>query len=231
MKNSLAAVCLIGAVSILKADVLINQPSVWNGNGSQVSVGYTDEESAAGNGFQVYDNFSIAAGGAVNQVSWIGLYINQTVFLNEAPNTTSWNLGIYANNAGVPGTNLSDTILTAGQVNSQVLGTGLFGGATFTIYEFTANIPEFDAAPGTEYWFSPFSQNPDESAKFIWIQGTGGDSSAYDQGLSSGSVANTFVLPQDLAFSVANAPEPSTLLFVGLGLALAMFSRLRRARS
>ena len=225
MKNSFAALWIMGAIGTLSADVLVQQPSVWNGNGSNVSVGYTDEESAAGNGFQAFDNFSIAAGGAINQVSWVGLYTNQTLFLNEPPNTTNWDIDFYANNSGVPGTLLSDTNLAAAGVSSQILGTGSFGGSTFTMYEFTANIPEFDAAAGTTYWFSPFSDNPDESAKFIWVQGTGGDGSAYDHGMSSGSVSGNFVLPVDLAFSMSNVPEPSTLLLVGAGIGLAALLR------
>jgi hypothetical protein len=225
MKNSFGALWIIGAMGTLRADVLVQQPSVWNGNGSNVSVGYTDEESAAGTGFQAFDNFSIAAGGAINQVSWVGLYTNQTLFLNEPPNTTSWDLDFYANNSGVPGALLSDTSLATAGVSSQVLGTGSFGGATFTMYEFTANIPEFDAAAATTYWFSPFSHNPDESAKFIWVQGTGGDGSAYDQRWSSGSVSANFVLPVDLAFSMSNVPEPSTLLLEGAGIGLAALLR------
>ena len=227
MKKNFGALLIMGAFSTLSADVLVQQPSVWNGNGSNVSVGYTDEESAAGNGFQAFDNFSIAAGGTINQVSWVGLYINQTVFLNEPPNTTNWDIDFYGDNAGVPGALLSDTNLASSGVSSQILGTGSFGGSTFKMYEFTANIPEFDAAAGTTYWFSPFSHNPDESAKFIWVQGTGGDGSAYDHGMSSGSVSGNFVLPVDLAFSMSNVPEPSTFVLAGVGIGLAALLRKR----
>jgi PEP-CTERM motif-containing protein len=230
MKKIFAALCMMGGLSSLSADVLVQQPSVWNGNGSNVSVGYTDEESAAGTGLQAFDNFSIAAGGAINQVSWVGLYTNQTLFLNEPPNTTNWDLDFYANNSGVPGALLSDTNLATAGVSSQILGTGSFGGATFTMYEFTANIPEFDAVAGTTYWFSPFSHNPDESAKFIWVQGTAGDGSAYQRRMTLGSVSGNFVLPIDLAFSMSNVPEPSTLLLVSAGFVLAGLLRKRMRR-
>jgi hypothetical protein len=217
-------------VSTLSADVLVNQPSVWNGNGSNVSVGYTDEESAAGTGFQSFDNFAIAGGGAINQVSWLGVYTDQTLFLNKAPNTTTWDLDFYANNSGAPGALMASTSLAAAGVTSQILGTGSFGGATFNIYEFTADVPEFDAAPGTEYWFSPFSHNPDETAKFIWIQGTGGDGAGYQHRMVSGSVSGNFTLPVDLAFSLSNVPEPSTLVMVGLGIILAAVASRRAPR-
>jgi hypothetical protein len=98
------------------------------------------------------------------------------------------------------------------------------------MYEFTANIPEFDAAAGATYWFSPFSHNPDASAKFIWVQGTGGDGSAYQQRLTTGSVSGNFVLPVDLAFSLSNVPEPSSLLLVGAGVAFAALLRKRMRR-
>ncbi len=227
MKTSLAALCLLGAVSTLSADVLFNQTSVWNGNGSGVGSGWTDEESAAGTGFQSFDNFSIAAGGSINQVSWVGVYTQQTIFLNEAPNTTSWDIDFYGDSAGVPGALLQSTSLSAANVTQQVLGTGSFGGATFTIYEMTADIPAFDAVAGTEYWFSPFSHNPDESAKFIWAQGTGGDGAGYQHRMTTGSISANFVLPTDLAFSLSSVPEPSTLLLVGAGIAAAAFVRNR----
>ena len=163
MKTSHAALLVLGALGTLKADVVFQQPSVWNGNGEQVGDGFTDEESTAMTGFQTYDNFSLGSGGTINQVSWVGLYINGSIFLNEPPNTTSWDIDIYANNSGSPGSLRSDTSLTTAQVTSQTLGTGIFGGVTFTMFEFTAGIPAFDAAPGTTYWFSPFSHNPDES--------------------------------------------------------------------
>jgi hypothetical protein len=225
MKKAFAALCLLGTLAALRADVLVNQPSVWNGNGTGAGSGWTDEESATGTGYQSFDNFSLGSGGAINQVSWIGVYTQQTTFLNEPPNTTNWDIDFYADNSGVPGTQLTDDSFTAGQVAFQILGTGSFGGATFDIYEFTVDIPEFDAAAGTTYWFSPFSHNPDESAKFIWLQGSGGDGSAYQHALTTGSVIANFVLPTDVAFSLSNVPEPSTLLLVGAGIALAALRR------
>ena len=71
------------------------------------------------------------------------------------------------------------------------------------------------------------SHNPDESAKFIWVQGTGGDGSAYDHGMSSGSVSGNFFLPVDLAFSMSNVPEPSTFVLAGVGIGLAALLRKR----
>jgi hypothetical protein len=216
------------AIGTLSADVLYQQPSVWSTTGT-VGTGYTDEESAAGTGFRVFDNFSLVSAGVINQVSWVGLYINGTVFLNEPPNTTSWNIDLYADNGGIPGSLLSDTSLPAAGVTSQTLGTGAFGGATFTMYEFTASIPDFNAAAGTTYWFSPFSQNPDESTKFIWVDATGGTNTAYDTQLTSGSVSATFANLSDRAFSLSSVPEPSTFLLAGAGIALAALVRKRIA--
>jgi hypothetical protein len=226
MKTSLSAVLWLGALSALHADILYQQPSVWSTTGG-TGTGYTDEESAAGTGFRVFDDFTLASAGTINQVSWVGLYINGTVFLNEPPNTTSWNIDLYANNAGVPGTVLSDTSLTAAEVTSQVLGSGTFGGATFTMYQFTADIPDFNAAAGTTYWFSPFSENPDESTKFIWVDGTGGTNTAYDTRLTNGGVTATFTDLSDRAFSLSSVPEPSSIALMAAGLVLAAFMRKR----
>jgi hypothetical protein len=230
MTKSFATIVVMGALSPLAGGTLLyQQPSIWSGNGSTISTGYTDEESSAGTGFQTFDDFTLSAGGIVNQVSWVGLYINGTMFLNEPPNTTSWDIDFYADNSGVPGSLLASTNLSTAQVTSQILGTGQFGGATFTIYDFIANIPGFSASADTTYWFSPFSHNPDETAKFIWIDGSGGDDAEYQNRLTDGSVSGSFDLTGDRAFSLSNVPEPMTALPVGAGIVL-LFGLARRRR-
>jgi len=225
MQYKLLALATLTAIGALRADVLYNQPSVWSATGG-VGTGWTDEETAAGTGFQTFDNFSITTGGSIVQVSWQGLYIQQTQFINELPNTTSWDLNFYANNAGVPGTLLASTNLLEAQLSTVDLGKGTFGGVTFDIYQMTATIPSFAAAAGTTYWFSPFSHNPNESAKFIWIDATGGDSIAHQIRLTAGATTGTFVIPGDRAFELLSAPEPSALWLVGAGCLL--IPRLRK---
>ncbi|HEY3741670.1 MAG TPA: hypothetical protein VGL53_17585, partial [Bryobacteraceae bacterium] len=71
---ALAALLLPGAIETLNADVLYQQPSVWNGDGSQTGSGWTDELDSTSTGYQTFDNFVLGQSATINQVSWIGLY-------------------------------------------------------------------------------------------------------------------------------------------------------------
>ncbi|HEY3739208.1 MAG TPA: PEP-CTERM sorting domain-containing protein, partial [Bryobacteraceae bacterium] len=145
-------------------------------------------------------------------------------------NTTSWDIDLYANSSAAPGTLLSQTNLTAAQVTSQVLGTGIFGGATFTFYEFTASIPGLNVGPGT-YWLSPLSHNPDQTIKFIWKDGTGGTGTTYQELFTNGTVSAHFPNLGDRAFTIDGTitPEPSGYLLMGSGLVLGALIRRKRA--
>jgi hypothetical protein len=87
------------------------------------------------------------------------------------------------------------------------------------------SLPPEMASAGTTYWFSPLNHNPDESAKFIWIEGTGGGNSSYQNVYSSGSISGNFVRSGDRGSAV---PEPPTYLLIGPGLVFAALLRNRK---
>lgn len=217
--------------SVLPAATLYTQASTWTTNGSAVGGGSVNQLNSAGTGMIAYDDFSIALGGTVTQVTWRGVYSNLPG--NASPNTTDWGLSFYANNGGSPGSMLSTTVLSNAQVTRSSLGTGDLNGVTYDIYEFTANVNAFNAAAGTTYWFSPLAASASTPPSFAWIHGTGGDGSSLQQIFASGAMTGTSTTA-DLAFTLSGdvptsgVPEPSTAVFVVCGLAGVAVGRLRR---
>jgi hypothetical protein len=111
----------------------------------------------------------------------------------------------------------------------------VFGGlATVTVYQFTAEIPDFTADAGTRYWLAAASvAQPPTNPSLAWIQGTGGDSLAAQIHFTNGVVGPTSLLPSpvaDRALSMTEAvPEPATLGLLGMGFGALAARRRRRS--
>lgn len=209
------------------AAIVYDQPSVWQTNGGSAGNAWLSSSTPT-LGYRSFDNFSVGGNQIINQATWRGAYLNGD-FTDAAPNTASWNIGIFADNAGAPVALLSNTSLTAAQVAVQNVGTGQFEGNVITIYEFTATLNSFSAVNGTTYWFSPFSPGPASSPlKFHWLQGSGGDNLTFQQLLVSAAVQSTFNRSGDRAFSLSNNVPDSGGTVLMLALALAGVIALRR---
>ena len=216
---------LLVAVQAVNADVVYQQPSVWTA-GSNVGVAWTSQINSAGSGFRTYDNFQLGSAATVVHASWRGTYLNGDL-TGGAPNTSTWSIGFYGDSAGAPGALLSNNTLTSAQVTSQSLGAGFFGANPVTVFQFDADLTNFNASAGTQYWFSPESQATNFAPFFTWIQGTGGDNASFQEHLSSGSVDVTYVRSTDRAFTLYSTPEPSAVSLL-VGVVLATIPALRR---
>ncbi|QOY90529.1 PEP-CTERM sorting domain-containing protein [Paludibaculum fermentans] len=164
----------------------------------------------------------------IGQATWYGIYLDSAL-ANGTPNTSSWQVSFYADAAGVPGAQLSNTTLNLADVTVQNLGTGFFGAEAVTVYQFSANLSPFAATAATTYWFSPWSNGPTFFNLLGLVAGTGGDNATYQESLSAGSVSGTFVRGSDRAFSLAEVPEPSTNLLILSGIGVLALLRRRRA--
>jgi PEP-CTERM motif len=187
------------------ADQLYNQP--WDGTGNAYSS--QNDPGTFGNFATVYDNFTLGAGGTINDVQWYGEYFNPPV---QGP-ILDFTVAFYADSGGVPGTTLF-TETVSGTANETFLTT--VNG--FPVYTYDLSINPFVAAAGTQYWVSvePTLFFPPQ---WGWSSGTGGDGAGYQCFFGACSSSG---IP-DLAFTLngsttSGVPEPGSLLMLGSGL-------------
>ncbi len=221
---------------LANAAPVYNQPLLWQTNGDNPGAAWTSHVSSSTTGFRTFDSFSVGTSTSINQATWFGMYLSGTnPYSNGSPNTTSWDIDIFSNIAGLPGVAISTTSLGSAQVTRQTIGTALFTGNSITLYSFTANITNFNAIGGVTYWFSPFSHTSNFDPLFAWVAGTGTvDDSSFQQQFVNGSISGTFTRQQDRAYSLSSTvPEPVTNMLLGFALvALAiMHQRYRPLRT
>ena len=221
-----AALFWLGLASQATAGVIYQHAPAWNGNGTSVVTGWTSQVDATNSGYRTFDAFTLASDDVVREVTWYGVYFTANSALHAAaPNTASWDLSFYADNAGTPGSRVFNTSVP---VTSRLLGTSPNGQETLSVYSFTAAIGAFSATGGTKYWFSPTSQAATFSPFFSWIEGTGGDGTSYQRMASNGTILTTFDRNGDRAFTLSNTvPEPASLALLGAGLAMVLARRRR----
>ena len=229
---------VLGALSAMPAQggtILFNQapqyPNVYNAAVSQ--------DQASGAQYQTFDDFSLLSGGIINQMTWQGFYWNRynSGANPPSPNTTSFQVGFFQNNLGVPGNLIAGPILLT-SVKSSIVGLSNFNGATVQIRNYSANLQtSFFANPGTTYWLSIVSFASGAPPEWLWTSGQGGNNlSAQEQyGVSLSQI------PRDRALALFSAglgeppppviPEPGTCVLAGLGLAgLLVARRMSRSR-
>jgi len=231
MNRLLVVLGLCGlAAQPLLAGVVFQQPPVWSGNGTVVGSAWTSQSDAGLSGFRTFDNFSLGSPALINQATWLGIYIDSATLSDSAPNTLTWIIRFQADNSGIPGATLQSTNIASSQVNTTILGTGLFNGNTVTVYQFTADVPAFSAAAGTTYWFSPLSLATTFDPLFAMIEGAGGDGASFQTSFNSGVATGAFVRGADRAFELSSVPEPAAMVLLGPALAFFAFVGRRATR-
>lgn len=191
--------CVLAAMIAIPASanqlVYVQNPDFSGAYASQ------NDPAGFGNFATAYDNFSLASTTHIVQALWIGSYFGGTGAV------TGFTLTIYADNAGIPGTQVYSTGDVAGNANETFIGTDAAGNPTYVYAMNTA----FTAIGGSTYWMSIV---PDLAfpPQWGWETGIGGDGASYE--CFFGSCGSN---PNDLSFALAT-PEPSsvTLLVTGL---------------
>jgi len=203
-----------------------------------LNVGYTwaSQFDANQSGTQSYDNFNLSEAASIGRVTWRGIYLTGNAqgqcCANAIPNSDSWTVEFYADQAGQPGTLAYSQTVTAAQVNrAAVAGGGFWGAEAVDVYDFDLQLTSFfSALSGTQYWFSVRSNAQSNDPHFSWSMAgpwDDGDSS-FQRGYTNGQLSWAGAeRPGERAFALYAVPEPQALGLAGLAL-LAAFARRRR---
>lgn len=208
-----AALLLFVAAGPAGAAILYNQPPDFPPNNFNF---YTTSTAPGSPGFRAYDSFVLSQPATITGFNWQGLYYDFVNLANNPvnPNTTSWQIGIYASNpaTGLPSAApLSTFTLPAAAVTATFVANAvIFDGrnSPVRILSFHADLPTpFEAQAGVRYWFSPFSVQTSFPPLFGWTSGSGGDGRFVQDNLGTGG--RNFSFDRDRAFSVEGAPVPA----------------------
>ncbi len=195
----LAALAVVAAMPAMANNIIYFQNPDYNGAYSS-----QNDTNGFGNFATAYDNFTLSGTYTISTVEWVGSYFNPSI----QGTITGFTVSFYADNAGVPGTQLATTGDVAGNANESFLRIDNAGNPTY-LYGLGTS---FTATGGTKYWLSIV---PDLGfpPQWGWETGTGGDGASYQCFFGScGAV------PNDLAFALAT-PEPGSMLLLATALA------------
>lgn len=223
-----ATACPILVMTSTSAGAAMVYNQALGGSGSL----WTSHISTTQGGFQTWDNFTLGSDTTIRSVSWQGTYLNGSLQNSAVTNTDFWEIGIYADSSGTPGSLLSTT--TIANPSASIVGTGSFGANNpIDLYSFTANLSAPIAlSAGVQYWFSPLSRT---DSAFIPLFGWSNASTPVDaRSYQTDTNGNSFVRSSDRAFQLfdtrASVPEPATWLMMIGGFLIVGATMRRRLR-
>ena len=129
-------------------------------------------------------SFSFLKPESIREIRWQGVYGFDGRELNPplGTNTDQWELKIWSDNDGEPGSQLYSELLDFDEVSNSIAeGSGVGGimGIDFPRYEFAFTLAApFEALAGERYWFSILSIAADFEPFFIVIAGYAGETRA-----------------------------------------------------
>ena len=226
--------CVLALPVGAHADVLYSQP--FDMSSARVS------EFAPTGGFRTIDDFEIFNSVSVESVTFRGLWLGpETPAPAPAPDATSWDMGFFTDNGGVPGAAIASQIIGAGSVSLAPVVTGEFGFGgperyNVVVYDLTVTLPTaVTLAAHTRYWFSPLALSSQYEPWFGWLgsanpSGTGNDVTKQIRLNAQMQPTEVIHVGRDRAFRLeGTVPEPASLTLLGLAGA-AVLVRRRRAR-
>ena len=147
--------------------------------GKDMAGNFGDNTPGATVGWRIHENFSFPAAESIREIHWRGLYLMENDRSSnpvEGTNTEQWELRIWSDNNGEPGTALYTEVLDFAEVPSAVDGMNEWRGLEIPRYAFEWELAEpFVTQPGTIYWFSILSLAEEFEPMFVVSEGFGGD--------------------------------------------------------
>lgn len=155
---------------------------------------------------QSADDFSISSGGSIADVKWTGVYVRTL--------TDDFTIRFYSDASGKPDSLLASYPIGAAAVRTDTGGTA-FGYEVYA-YDYALS-SSFSAGAGTTYWISILNGNT-VTIDWAWVTSDQSSPSAFrytDAGIWSTAYEN---FAFELDSKTIAAPEPATMLLLGLGL-------------
>lgn len=194
-------------VCLLHADAIFDNSTAASGGADCVE---SDNANATCNGFpqggQLYDSFS--AGAVSAPITEIDLVLN-----GDPASSGSVSVGLYADNASMPGSLLA----SLGTVNDAAL--------SFTMASYDIPLTAMPVLePNTRYWIG---LSGDTSAGWSWSSDTSGVGVAAEYFSNPNGTFPDVFGPYQMTV-VTGAPEPGTFYLTTIGIVIAGFIRSRR---
>lgn len=211
--KTLVAGAFLAVSGAASAATLYSQP--WDGHSNLLASQNDTQPGGFGNFATSFDDFKLAGGATVKNVSFTGGYFN-----GAPAGINAFTVNFYSDLAGAPGSLLQSTTISGDGSEA------LFGCDSFQCSNYSLDV-NFAAAGGTTYWMSIV---PDMifPPQWGWAGGTGGDGASYQMFFGTGAA-----IEGDRAFTLngaAGVPEPASwaLMIMGFGgVGAAMRSRRR----
>lgn len=185
-------------------------------NGSPNGVtGYISDLTEPVQSQLIAENFTTGAAATARSVTFYGGY-----GLNS-PATDIFNLIIWSDAAGEPGSIVYGQTITATRTLIGTTGTS-FGG-TVDLYQYSADLADLALTGSTAYWISIFNTGTTTGNRWVWASTALNDGGQFALTLGDWNPINTeFAFQLDDASTV---PEPGTMLLCGAGLAAVLIRR------